>query len=132
MHTRNTTALFHSIQMGLPNLWCSAFCPDDIVQVACILQEPIAQAWTCRMGYDTEFCVLSNIHCYVPVSVFPPPICPHMTFIFLCSMGLFQALPPRCAVLPNSSQAPTEIYRLPFVKIFLWIWGVVWCAVAFC
>lgn len=49
-----------------------------------------------------------------------------------CSVVLFQALPSPNALLPNFSQAPSEIYWLLFIEVFLWTRWIVWCAFTPC
>jgi len=69
--------------MGLPNLRSSAFCPNDVVQAAYILQEAISYARTCGLGYGTELCVLGDVHCHLPEYVFSHSVCPlhDMSFV---------------------------------------------------
>jgi hypothetical protein len=60
------------------------------------------------------------------------PFVPACHFTSLCSVGLFQALPLQDVILPNFSQAPTKIYRLLCVKVFLWTRWIVWCTFTLC
>jgi hypothetical protein len=129
MHARTATTLLHSLQMGFPNLRCSAFRADDAVQATCVLQEPVSHAWTCKLGYNTQLRILGSVHCYIPEYVFPLSVCsPYVILTYICSMVLFQALHLPITRLPEFSESPAKSSRRICVKVFLCTRWIPWCA----